>query len=144
MNTQPVAAEFQFFQLPKETIPGLWAQLRPRIISGVDRSSGRLTEDTVFHYLVTGQWQCWAFWEGEKNLAVVVTRLRCDPSGIVVLDAIIASGDERDKWQRTAVDRLKAFGRDEGCSLFEMWARPGWERVFPEFKKTHVLLEFKL
>lgn len=139
-----MAEGVKFFQLPPETVPTLWHLLRPRIMSVVERSSGRITEETVCSVLCLGQWQCWTAWDGDKLIAVVVTRLRPDPSGIKVLEAIGASGDDRGKWQRLAADELEKFARIEECTIFEMWARPGWERVFPDFKKTHVLLEKRL
>lgn len=136
--------EFKFFQLPPDTIDALWPAIRPRIVSGVERSSGRLTEKAAFDLLRSGQWQCWTYWEGAKCMAVVVTRLNFESSGIKTLEAIMASGDNRDRWQRLAVDTLKRFAKAEGCQLFELIARPGWERVFTEFKKTHVMLEWKV
>jgi hypothetical protein len=136
--------EFKFFQLPPDTIDALWPAIRPRIVSGVERSSGRLTEKDAFDLLTSGKWQCWTYWEGPKCMAVVITRLNIESSGIKTLEAIMASGDNRDRWQRIAVDTLKNFAKAEGCKLFELIARPGWERVFTEFKKTHVMLEWKV
>lgn len=138
------ALGLQFFQIPPDAIDALWQTIRPRVMSGVERSSGRLTEGAVFDLLRSGQWQCWTFWEDNRCLAVIVTRLGVETSGMKTLEALMASGDDRDKWQRAAVDRLKKFAKDEGCGLFEMIARPGWERVFPDFKKTHVMLEWKV
>lgn len=136
--------ETKFFQLPKETIEPLWGIIRPRVMSAVERSSGRLTERNAFDLLSSGEWQCWTFWEDSKCLAVVITKLSLESSGMKTLEAFIASGDDREKWQRVAVDHLKDFAKSEGCGLFEMLTRPGWERVFPEFKKTHVMLEYRL
>lgn len=137
-------SEQKFLQLPPDTIEPLWSMIRPRVLSIVERSSGRLTEKAVFSFLKDGQWQCWTFWENDRCLAVIVTRLRIDPSGIKILDAIGATGDDREKWQRLAADELEGFAKREDCQLFEMWARPGWEKVFPDFKKTHVLLEKRI
>lgn len=134
----------KFFQLPPDTIPTLWPIISPRIISGVNRSSGRLTASGAYDLLRSGKWQCWGYWEGTDCLAVVVTRLNIESSGIKTLEAIMASGDHRDRWQRLAVETLKDFAKSEGCSLFELIARPGWERVFTEFKKTHVMLELRI
>lgn len=135
-------ANGKFFQLPPDTLDVLWPTIRPRVVSGVERSSGRLTEKAAFDLLRSGTWQCWTYWEDNRCLAVVITRLNIESSGIKTLEAIMASGDNRDKWQRLAIETLKAFAKAEGCKLFELIARPGWERVFTEFKKTHVMLEW--
>lgn len=136
--------EGKFLQLPPDTIPTLWKTIRPRIMSGVDRSSGRLTEQSAYDLLCSGKWQCWTYWEGRECLAVVVTRLGVESSGMKTLEALMASGDHRDRWQRLAVEELKKFAKQEGCALFELVARPGWERVFTEFRKTHVMLELRI
>lgn len=136
--------EYKFFQLPPDTIDALWPAIRQRIVSGVERSSGKLTEKGVFDLLTSSKWQCWTYWEGSKCLAVVITRIVVESSGIKSLQAIMASGDNRDRWQRLAVETLKNFAKAEGCKLFVLMARPGWERVFTEFKKTHVMLELEV
>jgi hypothetical protein len=125
-------------------IEPLWETIRPRVMSGVERSSGRLTERAAFELLTSGKWQCWTYWEDNKNLAVVVTRLGIESSGMKTLEALMASGDDRQKWQTIAIEALKKFAKAEGCGLFELIARPGWERAFPEFRKTHVMLEWKV
>ena len=136
--------ETKFFQLPKETIEPLWPLISARVKSVVERSSGRLTLEAVFRLLNAGTWQCWTFWEDNKCLAVILTKIEQQESGRKTLEAFGAVGDDREKWQRVAGETLKEFARAEGCSLFEMFARPGWERVFPEFKKTHVVLEWNV
>lgn len=139
-----IPARAEFFQLPPDTIEALWPRIAKRILSGVERSSGRITEQNAFDLLRSGKWQCWTYWEGTECLAVVITRLNIESSGIKTLEAIMASGDHRERWQRLAVDHLKEFAKSEGCKLFELIARPGWERVFTEFKKTHVMLELRI
>lgn len=37
-------------------------------------------------------------------------------------------------------ERYKPLARAAGCSEIELWGRPGWERVFPSWRKTGVVL----
>lgn len=134
----------EFFQLPPNTVAQAWPVIRPRIMSGVERSTGRLTEMAAFDYIASGKWQCWVYWEAGECLAACITRINVHSSGSKSVEAIMASGDHREKWQRLAVETWKKFAKSEGCSLLELYARPGWERVFTEFKKTHVVLELRI
>lgn len=132
-----------FFQVPPEAISPLWPVLRPRILSGVERSNGRLSEHAALELLSSGRWQCWGAFEDRDNRAVLVTEIIVYPSGSKGLNGIIAAGEDRGGWQDMAIDTLERFARAEGCILFEMWARMGWEPLMKSkgFKRTHVLLE---
>lgn len=137
-------SDLKVFQLPPSIIPNLWGVIEPYVKSGAERSSGRLTVENLYGLLTAGTWQCWTVWEGADCLAAIITKLAIESSGQRTLSALIASGRDREKWERAAVERLKEFAREEGCGLFDMMARPGWHKVFPEFEKTHVLLEWRV
>ena len=136
----------KFFQLPPSTIETLWPMLEKRLDAVIKRLNGRITARSLHDAISAGRWQCWTAWEGNECLAAVVTRIEAHPSGMKTLEAIVASGDHREKWQYIAVDALTDFMRAEGCSLFEIHARPGWERVLAPkgFKRTHIVLELEV
>ena len=133
-----------FFQIPPQNVGDAWPVVRSYLMSAVERSSGKLTEMNIFDLTTSGKWQLWVYWSGSECLAACITRLELHSSGSKSLEVIIASGVERDKWQRIAVETWKKFAKAEGCNLLELIARPGWERVFPEFRKTHVMLEMRI
>lgn len=147
MNANVAAPELTgtgFFQLPRETIWPLWPQIRPHAMSAIDRSSGKWDEHSVSEFLINFLWQIWAYVEDGALVAIVITRIETFPSGLKVLMVETATGERREAWQHLAIDRLKEFAKGEGCGLMTLIARPGWERVFREFEKTHVILELKL
>lgn len=37
-------------------------------------------------------------------------------------------------------ERYKPLARAAGCAGIELWGRPGWERVFPSWRKVAVML----
>jgi len=41
-------------------------------------------------------------------------------------------------------EHYKPFARAAGCSEIELIGRPGWERVFPDWRKTGVVLRQQL
>jgi len=138
--------EVKFFQLPPNTIETLWPMLEKRLDAVIKRLNGRITGADMFRAISTGRQQCWTAWEGTECLAAVVTRITVHPTGLKALEALVASGDFREKWQYLAVDTLTDFMRAEGCTLFEIHARPGWERVLAPkgFKRTNIVLELEV
>lgn len=118
----------------------IWKKIAP----AVAESGGRITQDALKNLLLKFEYQAWTVFEDKRCLATVVTKINVYPSGLKSLDAIFAAGDDRAKWQTLVVETLKKFARAEGCEMFEIAGRPGWERIYPEFKKTHVVLEYRL
>ncbi len=39
---------------------------------------------------------------------------------------------------------IEAWARSKGCKVFEVYGRPGWEREFRDWPKTHVVLRKEL
>lgn len=130
-----------FFQLPRELIEPLWPQLSPLVQSAIDRSNGMWDMNSVNEFMVNFLWQAFVYVEDGDVVALVISRIETFPSGLKVLMVETATGENREAWQRLAIDHLEEFARGEGCDLMRLVARPGWERVFRDFSKTHVLLD---
>lgn len=142
--TDAPAPELKIFQLPPHTIETLWPSLKAKLAPAIERSRGLLTERNTRDKCAAGQWQCWVAYSDSTLKAAVVTRIMTAPSGLKLLDAILAGGDDRRLWQRPIVERLKDFARDEGCEKFQLLGRKGWERVYPEFKVEQIIMELRL
>ena len=132
-----------FFQMPAEHVMDVWSLIRPGIMSGVDRSRGRMTEHSTARNIISGKWQLWTYWKNQKYRALAITQIIICDSGIKALEGIICTGEDKELWEKYIPETLTAFAKAEGCKIFEMWARPGWEKALAPigFKKTHVLLE---
>jgi hypothetical protein len=141
-HVQP-QAESAFIQVPPEMVPQVWPLIVEGLHTAVDRASGRITISSIAKFLVEGKWQLWLFLREGEYKALAVTQIVTNPSGLKSLDGIICTGDDKELWERIMPETLEAFARMEGCQLFEMWARPGWERILGSqgFRKTHVMLE---
>ena len=52
------------------------------------------------------------------------------------------TGRQRHKWQYLIKD-IEKFAQEEKCSVMELIARPGWQKILSQFgyKRTHVVLE---
>jgi hypothetical protein len=137
-------ANLKVFQLPPHTIEVLWPSLRVWLNPAIERSRGLVTEDITRDKCASGTWQCWVAYHGTELKAAVVTRIITAPSGVKLLDAILAGGADRRLWQRPIVERLKDFAKEEECSSFQLLGRKGWERVYPEFKVEQIVMEFRI
>lgn len=132
------------FQVPKEVIPQLWHKFEAFLASGAERSSGTLTLESIKAGLAAGEMQLWSYWDGNECLGVAVSELGFADSGMKTCKVLIGSGHHRDKWQFVMRDTIKKFAELEGCGLFYMVTRPGWQRIFTDMKMTHVVLETRL
>lgn len=77
----------------------------------------------------------------EKPLAAVLTTVRDDNYQTCVLTH--AAGEDMRSWLHLW-DKIEAWAKGIGCERIEAIARPGWERVLRDMKKTHVVLEKRL
>lgn len=145
-SSEKQTTEIAFFQLPPDVIPRLWPVVSWRLEKGsvTGRASGRWSEESIYKNFATQKWQLWCAMEGKECLAIVATELNVHPTGMKSALIVMATGDARDKWERIGMEKIEQWAREEGCSLLEMWARPGWHKVFPEWRMTHIMLEKRL
>lgn len=138
-----VLPDEMFFQMPVEHIVEVWPLIRPGILSAVERSRGRMTEEFIAQQLLDGKWQLWTYWKNKEYRALAITQIILTGSGMKTLEGIICTGEDKELWENYIPNTLEAFARAEGCKIFEMWARPGWEKILGPmgFRKTHVMLE---
>jgi hypothetical protein len=147
MNTQAQpTADSAFFQLPKEMLPEVWPVIYPGLKTVVERASGKVSLEELANDIIAGRWQLWLYLNGGEYRALAITELATCKTGKKILRLIVCTGEDRELWEVLIPSTLEQFARIEGCTLFETWARPGWERILGRqgFKKTHVLLEKEL
>lgn len=78
--------------------------------------------------------------DGEPMVAVLTT---IGPDLLQTMQVTHAAGREREAWLHLWAD-LEEWAKSIGCKRIEAVARPGWERVLKDMKKTHVILEKRL
>jgi hypothetical protein len=69
-----------------------------------------------------------------------VTTIRPYPSGLKCCQILVLAGQEVRRWMSCA-PVLENWARARGCTRMETYARPGWERIAPDYRKKFVLLE---
>ena len=81
--------------------------------------------------------------KGAHIEGVCVTEIVRYSSGRKAASVVICTGRERENWV-SHIEAIEAWAKEAGCDMIEMWARPGWEKDLPSYKRTHVLLEKRL
>lgn len=140
LATSSSDSEPEFFGITVEALPVVWKDVRPWIEDALSYGASveRLTVDDLYQQLMERDCQLWLGWK-DGIVAVTVTSLVHYPR-CLVCRLVIVTGTGYADWKRH-LELLEDWARAQGCQLMEAIARPGWERVQPYMKKTHVFLE---
>lgn len=122
-----------------EKIGGLWPRVRPFVDRALSHAGGRYAPDDVLAALLRAQMQLWTAISENGIEAVLVTeiidyprRRRCN--------LFLSAGNALEACLEH-LPAIEAWARAQGCDAIEASGRPGWERVLPGFRRTHVMLE---
>jgi hypothetical protein len=125
-----------------EKIGGLWPRIRPFVDRALSHAGGRYAPADVLAALLRAQMQLWVAIGGDGDdgiEAVLVTeiidyprRRRCN--------LFLSAGNALEACLEH-LPTIETWARAQGCDAIEASGRPGWERVLPGFRRTHVMLE---
>lgn len=102
---------------------------------------GSTTPDTLLDEVEAKQRQLWVGKRGDEVLVAVLTGV--GPDLLQTFTVTHAAGKDREAWLHLW-GTLEDWARSIGCKRIEARARPGWERILKDMKKTHVILEKRL
>lgn len=141
-QTEPFPIGFSVEHFTGPEVNAVWSEARVWIEDSTSRSGGKYTADDVRAACEMGDQQLWMVWWDGVLKAVATTQLWRFP-GKSVCKIDIVTGDGMKFWAplRTIIED---WARNQGCESMWALARPGWERVAPDYRKTHVLLEKEL
>lgn len=124
-----VKAEWQF--------PPHWHDNYHRLQEACRRSGGTHDAADVLRQLNTDNCTFWQATPKSFFVGEIVTYPRKR-----VFRCWLAGGERRDVL--LFGDRYKPLARAGGCTEVELYGRPGWERVFPDWRKTGIVLRHYL
>lgn len=127
-----------------DMLEGIWPLIDKYVKDATSRSQGRHSPSTIFNGIFNEVYELWlAIDETKENKvrACVVTQQIIYPTGLKSMGVLIATGESRKEWGDLVISTLEDWAMENGCSMFEMFARKSWAREFKEYKLTHVLLE---
>ena len=140
----------ELVRIPISELEKVWPIVDKDIKNALAYSSQLTDSSFVYETAKQGMFQVWVLWEknkeqaNEKYFGVVVTELIKRKLG-KVCHIYIMTGRQRHKWQYLIKD-IEDFAKQEDCTMMELIARPGWQRVLNNFgyDRTHVVLEKKI
>ena len=119
-----------------------WPRIVSWIIPAIDRGSGRYTVADIYNAISQKSMVAFVLYQDGEATAVCVVEIITYPAKKAI-SIVIMVGQGREDWLHH-LTQIEDFGRERDCQIIEAWARPGWERVLPDWTKTHVLLEKNL
>ena len=137
----------ELVRIPTKELDKVWGLIEKDIRKAL-LFSGQLSDSAfVLKTAKEGKFQIWILWDKvqktsvEKYFGVVITEIVEKPLG-KVCHIFMMTGRQRHKWQYLVKD-IEKFAKEEKCSMMELIARPGWQKVLNQFgyKRTHVVLE---
>jgi hypothetical protein len=118
------------FGIRSDDVPRLWPILEPLVESALVNSGGRYDAPFVLTALRAKDLQAWVVAEGLDCLpaALVLTEVRCYPTGLKALNLFGVAGKGLAHWKHlTRV--LEQYATESGCGLMEGCGRDGWGRA---------------
>ena len=137
----------ELVRIPTKELDKIWGLIEKDIRKAL-LYSGQLSDSAfVLKTAKEGKFQIWLLWDKEqktsveKYFGVVITEIVEKPLG-KVCHIYMMTGRQRHKWQYLIKD-IEKFAQEEKCSVMELIARPGWQKILNQFvyKRTHVVLE---
>ena len=137
----------ELVRIPTKELDKVWGLIEKDIRKAL-LFSGLLSDSAfVLKTAKEGKFQIWILWDKvqktsvEKYFGVVITEIVEKPLG-KVCHIYMMTGRQRHKWQYLIKD-IEKFAQEEKCSVMELIARPGWQKILNQFgyKRTHVVLE---
>lgn len=124
---------------PKD-VHKIWPHVEALLLAATERC-GEWSISSIRAEVLNGDQLLWVTWDGCKIRAAATTKLFREVGGLVCL-AVACGGTDDDWAQRFAP--IEEYARDEGCVSTRIQGRPGWARVFKDYKVEWVSLEKKL
>ncbi len=103
--------------------------------------AGDTTPEQLLDEVERKERQLWVGVSKGRPVVAVLTTIGNDL--LQTMQVTHAAGTERATWVHLWAD-LEKWAKSIGCKRIEAIARPGWERVLKDMKKTHVILEKRL
>lgn len=125
--------------IPATEIDRVWPEVFSLLAAACKTSNGRMTTQVLHQDLKDGAMQLWLAHNEAGISACFVTQI-IDYPAAKYCKIVIGTGKTRHRWQHH-VKVVEAWAKEQGCTGMESIARAGWQRVFKDWKRTHVFLE---
>ena len=115
------------------------AKIAAPLIDKATQRTDRVTTGDLIEACRLSQKQLWIVWDTDvyEALAAYVTELRTyNGTGVLACRVVALGGKDLKRWKALAIASLEAYARAEDCDVIDMVGRPGWGRIFPDYRET--------
>lgn len=124
---------------PKD-VSQIWPQARDLIRAAIERTGLSEFADIEAQVLAGDQLLWLAI---SDHIEAAATTFLAKTSGKPVCILTACSGHQRERWLPLFA-KIEKYAKDEGARCMRIYGRKGWERVLPDYRVEHVILEKQL
>lgn len=131
-----IASSVDWKAVERRDLPRDWHLYRSLVLRALDAGEGSYGESDVLGFLLSGEWQIWAF--GEPPLSICVISLGQFPGGRKLFIRYISG-----EWWPFAenLDMVESVAREYDCRRIEAHMRRGLTRKLPsDWKADYVIM----
>lgn len=134
--SSPVAAEA--YRINPGDVDQIWPGVA-KMIEEAYKFADEIMPFDILDQLRSAHRQLWIVWNGEKVTAAVMTRI-IQLRSCRAVQVTAAGGTELEEW-KDLLSLIEDFARYEGCRKVIIEGRPGWERLYKDYRRTRVVIE---
>lgn len=124
--------------MPRGSVDEIWPGVA-KMIDEAYKFADEIMPHDLLDQLRSGHRQLWIVWDGRQVLAAVMTRI-VQLRSCRAVQITAAGGTAVERWKDLIV-LIEDFARHEGCRKVVIEGRPGWERLFKDYRRTRVVIE---
>lgn len=124
--------------------PEALEQALPHVIGMLNdavEQCGDWTLKDICSALQEGRAFLWVIWDGQNISAAAVSQFIGAPKGKIC--QVIACGGTAISWPES-IAPIEHYAKAENCVSMRIWGRPGWARVFKDYRLEWLSLEKKM
>ena len=128
------SSRVELVAIPDLMVESVWLLAEPFLAKATARTSKVSTSDFL-DLLIGGHMQLWLIWTHDRELlAALVTEIVTFRNGWKVAKVVCLGGRQLDRW-RHLMPKLESWARDESCDALEIIGRPGWGKIFQDYRE---------
>ena len=121
--------------VPREAVDIVWGDVSGLLYKAIETSGGKYHIDDIYRNITEGYYNLWLIVDnkdGEKVIAALSTRIIWYPNRkAMAMDWI--GGKRMMEWLPKAMEILKDYAKDCGCSHLEGYGRKAWAKVLKKY-----------
>ena len=122
-----------------EDIDKVWGEVEPLLSNVLDKGNGEYLIEDLYRFVKERSLQLWICDDGTKIVGAGLTEVTQYPQVKVCLVRAWSADVGRAEWVGF-LTFVEEWASSIGCDAIEIFGRPGWERVLPDYSKSIVIL----